>query len=100
MTNPVNAASTPEYNGETKVFGIFDSKADAFVHVFMSKTAGLAIRGFAAAAQDANHEYHRFAGDFTLFELGVFDERNGRHVDHDVKVNLGNAIHFATESAE
>lgn len=76
------------------VFGVFDSKAEAYVHHFMASTRGIAIRSFAAAACDSQHEYHRFGADYTLFELGSFDRSTGRHKDHDQPINLGHALSY------
>lgn len=41
---------------------------------FFAPTRGVAVRQFQAAVNDPNHELHKFAEDYTLFELGVFFE--------------------------
>lgn len=77
-----------------KVFSIYDCKADAFLQPFFSPTAATALRGFEKAAQDEATDFHRFAGDYTLFEIGEWDQSKGTWVAHDAKVNLGLALQF------
>ncbi len=77
-----------------KVFSIFDSKADAFLQPFFSPTAATALRSFQQSAQDEATQFHRFAGDYTLFEIGEWDQAKGTWVAHEAKVNLGLALQF------
>ncbi len=78
-----------------KVFSIFDSKADAFLQPFFSPTAATALRGFEKACQDETTDFHRFAGDYTLFEIGEWDQSEGTWVAHvNGKINLGLALQF------
>ncbi len=79
-----------------KVFSIFDSKADAFLQPFFSPTAATALRGFEKAAQDETTDFHRFAGDYSLFEIGDWDQAKGTWVAHEAKINLGLALQFLT----
>lgn len=60
-----------------KLFSIFDSKANAYMNPFIQATAPAAMRSFGAACCDSNSEFHKFAEDFTLFELGEWDEHTG-----------------------
>lgn len=60
------------------VFAVYDSKAAAFLQPFFSQTRGVAVRSFGAAVQDTGHDFNRYAGDYTLFELGTFDEETAK----------------------
>lgn len=62
------------------VFSVFDSKAQAFLQPIFATTRGVCLRMFIAAVNDEAHEFHKFAGDYTLFELGEFDEATGKFV--------------------
>ena len=61
-----------------KIHSVYDSKAQAYLQPFFSVTTGVAVRQFTAAVQDSNHDFHRFAEDYTLFELGDFNENTGK----------------------
>lgn len=79
-----------------KIFSIFDSKAEAFNTPFFSQSTGTAIRSFAQAANDEEHEFSIHGGDYTLFELGSFDQVTGRLTQLDTHLNLGLALTFVT----
>ncbi len=76
------------------VFSIFDSKADAYLLPFFSRNRGVALRQFMSAVQDESSDFHRYAGDYTLFEIGTWDDNEGLLTEHNAKVNLGVAIQF------
>ncbi len=80
-----------------KVFSIFDSKAEAFIQPFYSQTTGTAIRSFEAAVNQPEHEFHKYAGDYTLFELGEFDQNTGITTSLETQLNLGLALTFIRE---
>jgi len=64
---------------ELKVFAIYDSKAEAFLLPFMMKTKGEAIRAITAHVSDPQHNFYKYAEDFTLFELGTFNDVNAKY---------------------
>ncbi len=76
------------------VYTIYDSKANAYLHPFCTLTRPLALRIFATAAQDPTQEISRWPDDFTLFEIGSFDDNTGTITNHDAKVSLGLANQF------
>lgn len=76
------------------VFSVFDSKADAYLLPFFSRNRGVALRQFMTAVQDEKTDFHRYAGDYTLFEIGTWDDESGTLAEHKAKVNLGVAIQF------
>lgn len=77
-----------------KVFSIFDSKADAFLQPFFSPTSATAIRSFERSVQDEATDFHRYAGDYTLFEIGIWDQSEGTWISHEAKINLGVGSQF------
>jgi hypothetical protein len=66
-----------------KVFSVADSAAGAFMQPFFSISQGAAIRSFVDAVNDANHEFHKHAADYTMFLLGEFDDANGSFSTQD-----------------
>lgn len=60
-----------------KIFSIFDSKSEAFHVPFYKKAKGEALRDFQDLANDPETSVCKYASDFTLFELGEFNEQTG-----------------------
>lgn len=80
------------------VFSVYDSKAEAFLQPFFSQSRGTGLRSFSDAAQDENHGFSRHAADYTLFELGEFDQISGRMDQWDAPINLGTALQYISEA--
>ncbi len=81
-----------------KVFSIYDSKAEAFIQPFYSQTTGTAVRSFEQACNDRASDFNKFAGDYTLFELGEFDQNTAEFTPLQTIVNLGVAITYIKDS--
>lgn len=79
-----------------KMFTVHDSKAEAFIQPFYELATGAAIRAFSSEANNQEHQFHRHAGDYTLFELGTFDQVTGQIELLPAMKNLGTAIQFIT----
>lgn len=76
------------------IFTVNDSKAALFLQPFFSRNAQTAKRSFSEAVNDAGHQFHKHAGDYTLFEIGSFDEETGVVTPHKVQTNMGLATIF------
>ena len=77
-----------------KVFSVYDSKAQAYLQPFHAINAAVASRMIADAVSQPDHNFNRHAADFTLFELGDFDDLTGTFANHSTAINLGNLITF------
>ncbi len=77
-----------------KIFCVFDSKAEAFLQPFFSVNRAVALRSFTQACQDGQSDFHRFAGDYSLFEIGDWSSEKGELVMYEAKVNLGLASQY------
>lgn len=60
-----------------KVFSIYDSKAEVFAIPVFFRNAGEAIRAFQTAVGDAESPYCQHPEDYSLHEIGSFDEDSG-----------------------
>lgn len=47
---------------------------------------------FSEAANTTDHNFHKYAGDYTLFQLGTFDQGSAQIQQLEVPTNLGLAI--------
>mgnify|MGYP000341489139 CR=1 FL=1 len=80
-----------------RIFTVYDVAADAFLQPFFSVNRAVAIRNFASAAGEEGSQFHRHSGDYTLFEIGSFDQVKGELVGCEAKVNLGTALQYRGE---
>lgn len=58
------------------MFTVFDAKASAYMQPFFSRNTATAIRSFEVACNDESHEFNLHAFDYTLFEIGEFDQEH------------------------
>lgn len=75
-----------------KIFTVFDSKAEAALAPFTTISTGTAVRSFEAAANEEGHDFKKYGADYTLFELGTFDEHTMKIELLPTPLNLGLAI--------
>lgn len=81
-----------------KVCTVFDSKAALFLAPFYEQSVGTAVRSFETAVNTPDHQFNKYPSDYTLFELGEFDESAATFDLHDAPVNLGLAITYVKEN--
>jgi hypothetical protein len=79
-----------------KVYTVYDSKAEAFLQPFFSQSKGVAIRSFQEAVRDEKSNISKYPEDFTLFELGEYDDANSKFNLHNTPQSLGVAVEFLT----
>lgn len=81
-----------------KIFAIRDNKAEAFNTPFFTPTKGLAIRSFQEAVNDKNTPFSKYPDDFTMFELGSFDDNTGELTMLSPILAVSNALELVTEA--
>ena len=59
------------------VFTIFDAKVAAYAQPFFSQSRGSAIRAVSDALADPQHPFSRHPEDYSLFDLGMYDDQSG-----------------------
>jgi len=82
---------------QLKVFSIFDSKVGVYSNPFFCRSKGEALRTFGDLANDPQSRVCHHPGDFTLFELGEFEDNTAVILSHEALINLGCAIEFKSE---
>lgn len=75
-----------------KIFSIFDSKLGVFSPPMFVKHKGEMLRSFIDAANDGQTNLCKHPEDFTLFEVGEFDETTCGITLHTAKISLGTAL--------
>nr|AVQ10284.1 DNA binding protein VP5 [Gokushovirinae environmental samples] len=59
------------------VFTVRDEKVHLFLPPFYARNKGEAVRSFGDAARNKEHNFAKYPEDFTLYELGTFDDEDG-----------------------
>lgn len=59
-----------------RIFALHDSKAEAFTAPIFEVSRGVAIRSFQAEVKNKDSKLCQHAEDFTLYELGGYDEQH------------------------
>lgn len=79
-----------------KMFTVYDQKAEAYLQPFFANSKGVAIRMFAEAVNSQDHQFAKYPADFTLFEIGSFDDGTAL-TESFAPVNLGTALEHRTQ---
>ncbi len=77
-----------------KMFTVYDSKAEVYLPPFCFKAKGEALRAFTGSANQPDHPVANHPGDYTLFEIGAYDDSTGFSAPLEHHINLGKAIEF------
>jgi hypothetical protein len=77
-----------------KVFTVHDAKAEAYLPPFYMRSNGEAIRAFADSITQRDHAFHKHPEDFTLFEVGTYDDVKCKFDIMSTPQPLGKALDF------
>lgn len=80
-----------------KIFTIYDSKAAAYLQPFFMSTRGEATRAISDCANDINHNFCKHASDFTLMEIGEFNDQTGQVSSYESHVSIANCLELKTQ---
>lgn len=80
-----------------KVFSIFDSAVGTYSPPFLCRAHAEAIRAFQQEAQNEQSAIFRSPKDYTLFELGEFDDETAQFMMLNTPHRLVGAHEFVTE---
>ncbi len=75
-----------------KMFAVYDSKTEAYMQPFFVNSTGGAIRAFENSVNTKDELFNKYPADFTLFEIGAFDDQTGQVETLKTHTNLCNAI--------
>lgn len=77
-----------------KMYTVYDSKVNAYLQPFFMKSNGEALRAWEESCNDNKTSFYKYPQDFTLFEIGIWDDSTGSTALHDAKFSLGTALEF------
>lgn len=84
-------------NRNLKVYSIYDSAVEVWCNPFFLPNKGAALRSWAATANDPSTQIYANPGDFTLFEIGEWNDETGVIHMYEAKINLGLALEFKSK---
>ncbi len=81
-----------------KRFSIYDVKAEAWMPPFYRLTNGIALREFQTMSNDPGSIFGKHPADFTLFDLGEWNEFTCEDKPNTTKVPLANGLELQNEN--
>lgn len=60
-----------------KIYAVRDAAVEAFLQPFFSPTDASAVRSLTIVVNDEKHEFYKHAADYSLWDLGDFDDTSG-----------------------
>lgn len=71
-----------------KVFTVYDSKLEIYNAPFLAINKGHALRLIEGLVRRPDHDFNRHAMDFTLFEIGEYDDTTGTYTMEPARVPI------------
>ena len=75
-----------------KMFTVFDSKVGAYLQPFFMQSTGAAMRAFEDSCNDPQMQFNKHPADFTLFEIGEYDDSDASVILLENKISLVSAL--------
>lgn len=79
-----------------KIFTVYDSKIEAYLPPFYEQSTGAAVRAFAEASNEKDHQFNKYPADFTLFQIGTYEDSTALIESFTSFTNLGTALENQT----
>lgn len=76
------------------IYSVYDQKSEIWSNPMFMRANGEAVRAFMDAVRNPDTMISKYPEDYTLFQIGTFDEVTGVLMPVDNPVNLGNGIAF------
>lgn len=80
-----------------KAFAIWDQKAECYLQPSFHPTKGLAVRELQNILANGNNPIAKYPSDFTLFEIGEYDNDDAKLYPHPAPVSVGPALEFVEQ---
>jgi len=78
----------------SKVYTVYDCKSEIYLTPFQRSTRGQCIRDFTDTVCDPKSQFNKHPEDYTLFEIGTYDDLSGVFEMYEAKVSIGCAREF------
>lgn len=81
-----------------KIFSIYDQKAKAYLPPFIMPEQGQAERVFGDCVNSQDHQFAKHPEDYTLMEIGTFDDNKGKITAHSTPMLLGIGVQYRNDN--
>jgi len=81
-----------------KIFSIYDSAVAAYLQPVFFRSAAEAMRALTPLVRDPKHQFSVNAEDYSLFELGLWDDLNGSIVLHTAKHSICGLVELKAQA--
>lgn len=78
------------------MFTVYDQAAEAYLPPFYFGTNAQAKRAFAETVNQPGHSFFKHPQDYTLFNLGVFDDSTAKITQNPTPISMGTALEYKT----
>jgi len=85
---------------QLKVYSVYDSAVAAYGHPMNFVNRGAALRWFTDELANPQSMFARHPKDFTLFELGEYDDQNGVFTNNETKISVGTALELQSRDRD
>jgi len=75
------------------MFVIYDVKANAYLQPWFLSQEGMATRAFSDCVNDPEHNFGRHPEDYTLFNIGTFNDHDAR-IEWQAPKSMGNGLEY------
>lgn len=82
-----------------KIFTVYDFKVRHFLPPQFYRNAGEALRAFQLSCENQESQFNKFPKDFTLYEIGEWNDETGEILMLDKHKPLSSAYDYVTEHA-
>jgi hypothetical protein len=79
------------------MYTVYDSKSETYTNPFYFRNKGECIRSFTETVNDSQSTFSKYPADFTLFEIGDFDEFSGVLQPYTAKTSICTALELKRE---
>lgn len=75
-----------------QIYAVYDSKTEIFSQPMFLLNEAVALRAWYQGARDKETQIGQSPADFTLFQIGVWDDATGTFQNLEAKKSLGTAL--------
>lgn len=83
-----------------KLFTIYDVKADAYLPPFILPKIEMAQRTFGDCIAAEDHQFSQHPEDYTLFDLGTYNDENAQYELYNAPHSLGNGLEYVRNQSD
>lgn len=79
------------------MYTVYDSKTEAYLQPFFMQSRGAAVRAWVDTIQDNKSQFSKHPSDFTLFEVGEWNETSCEFNIYKNILSLGTALEMISK---